>query len=239
MNYDNPATRLLTILEKGRQEAGSTNCRQVWQKLLGVAKNDSSLLMSRLGKTMELPDQIVKALREEFPNQAELETHWTEQVNAAFMVQNLHGAWDSFMNNIDANSMVMLRFASHLLQGRSNLKALSTEELQNMQATIEGLLSEIRASEALDVDLKKYLIRSLQRILLAISEYALTGALPVLDAIDSTFGHAAVDVQYRNFLTDSELGKRLLDSLSAMANSVTVAVGLPQLTQTIQLLTNS
>jgi hypothetical protein len=39
--------------------------------------------------------------------------------------------------------------------------------------------------------------------------------------------------EYRNFLKDEELGKRLLDNLSAMANLMTVATGLPQLTVAI------
>lgn len=237
MNYDNPAARLLTILEAGKAQPGNSGCRQVWQGLLGVNKNNSSLLMSRLGKVMEMPEQIILTLREEFPNQKEMELHWSEQVNAGFMVQNLNASWDTFINNIDQNAMVMLRMVSNLLQSKANTKTLSSEELHAMRETILALIHETLESTLIGADLKTYLVRSLQKIVQAITEYALTGALPVLDAIDATFGHAAYDVEYRSFLTDSDLGKRLLDNLSAMANAVTVAVGLPQLAQAIQLLT--
>jgi hypothetical protein len=49
MNYDNPAARLLALLERGKKiPAGSTNCREAWQQLLNVT-NDDPLLMSRIG----------------------------------------------------------------------------------------------------------------------------------------------------------------------------------------------
>jgi hypothetical protein len=74
-------------------------------------------------------------------------------------------------------------------------------------------------------------------MIISIDEYRLTGALPLLDAIDTTIGHAALEKNYKSFLTDTELGKRLLDTLSSMANVVTVAVGIPQLTVAIAQLT--
>jgi len=54
MNYDNPAERLLSLLERGKAKAPATNCRTVWEELLEV-NGDSPLLMARLGKVMELP----------------------------------------------------------------------------------------------------------------------------------------------------------------------------------------
>lgn len=47
------------------------------------------------------------------------------------------------------------------------------------------------------------------------------------------FGHIVRNKEYRYFLKDEVLGQRLLDSLSAMANLLTVATGLPQLTVAI------
>lgn len=70
-------------------------------------------------------------------------------------------------------------------------------------------------------------------MIVSIDKYRLTGALPLLDAIDTTIGHAFLENGYKSFLTDTELGKRLLDTLGSMANVVTVAVGIPQLTLAI------
>jgi hypothetical protein len=43
-----------------------------------------------------------------------------------------------------------------------------------------------------------------------------------------------VDPRYKSFLTDADLGKRVLDLLQAAGGLVTVATGLPVLTQAAQ-----
>ena len=91
-------------------------------------------------------------------------------------------------------------------------------------------------SSEITPDLKKYVIHHLRKILTAIEEYKISGALPILDAVESTIGHAYLDTSYRNFLTSSEVGAKILETLAATANVVTVAVGIPQLAQGFALL---
>jgi hypothetical protein len=88
-------------------------------------------------------------------------------------------------------------------------------------------------SALLPQELKAYLARELNELQHRLRCYGITGALPVLRQVESMVGHCLVDQSYYSFLTSHELGKRLFDSLNAMAAVVTVAVGLPQLTQTI------
>lgn len=236
MNYDNPAARLLSILERGKTKTPATNCRAVWEDLL-EAKGDLPLLMARLGKVMELPRLTITSLKEEFPQQGDMWTHWESQVNSAFMVQNLHANWDSFINNIDAHTLTYLRMASSLLQAKANTKLIEDADLASVREALTEILVEVITSDLPD-EVKRYVVRNLRKIVDSIDEYKLTGALPLLDAVETTLGHAAVDKQYKTFLTDTDLGKRLLDTLASMANVVTVAVGLPQMTQAIALLTN-
>ena len=236
MNYDNPAARLLAILEKGKAQPGTAKCRSVWEGLLEV-QGDEALLMSRVGKVMELTQLAVEAIRDASPETGDSWSHWAIQVNAAFMVQNMHATWDTFIGNIDSHTISYLRISSSLLQARSNTKLIAGSELASVRSTLEALITEVlESSESAEV--KRYLLRSIRQIVSAIDEYRLGGALPVLDAIESAVGHVVVDKEYKNFLVNTELGKRVFDTLSATANLVTVAVGLPQLTQAIALLTN-
>jgi hypothetical protein len=153
------------------------------------------------------------------------------------MVQNMHGEWQSFISNIDTYTLTYLKMTSSMLQAKVNAKLLTGTDLVSIRGKLDAILVEVLASDLPD-EVKKYLVRNLQKIVGSIDEYKLTGALPLLDAVETTFGHAAVDKQYHPFLTDTELGKRLLDTLGALANVVTVAVGLPRLTQAIALLSN-
>lgn len=236
MNRDNPAARLLAILEKGQNIPRTESCRIAWQKLLCV-ENNQALLMSRIGKVMELPEQAIQALRADSPEQSESWEHWANQVNTAFMVQNLNGPWESFINYIDVHSIRYLRLSARILEVASNTKLIAAEELSTVREKLNLIHEEILNAE-IPEEVKQYLVRYLRKILTGIDEYSLTGALPLLEAVDTIVGHALLDTSYKGFLRDTELGKKLLDTLSAMANLVTVAVGLPQLTQALVLLSS-
>ncbi len=231
MKYDNPAARLLSIIERGKQIAPNEVCRNAWQQILSVS-NNNPLLMSRLGKAMELPELTIAALQEMCPDEGNTWSHWESQVNHAFMSQNLNAGWDSFINAIDQHSVTNLRLAAGLLQAKSNTKILADSDMENVKSQLTALYEEI-INSAFDEDVKKYIARYVRKIIIAIDEYKITGALPLLEAIETAIGHAALHPEYKNFLTDEDLGKRLLDTLAAMANVVTVAIGSLQLSQAI------
>ncbi len=234
MNYDNPAARLLALIAAGKKIPNTTSCRDAWQSLLGV-REDNPLLMSRLGKAMELPEATILALKEHFPAQKKSWAYWEPQVNGAFMAQNLNGKWATFIDQIDAHSVNYLEMSADLLQSRANTKPIVGQEMDVLREKLNQILTEVMGSEIPD-DVKKFAARNIRKIIISIDEYKLTGALPILDAVDSAIGHAHVDKSYMSFLRDTELGGKLLDTLAAAANVVTVAVGLPQLTQAIALI---
>lgn len=234
MNYDNPAERLLVILREGKKFPKTESCRKVWEHLLGVSA-DTALLTARLAKVMQLPAVIRDALREEFPEQGNTWGHWEAQVCGAFMSQDLQATWDTFTKHIDVHTLTYLQMSSGLLQSRANTKLVANGDLDAFKTTLNEILKELIASEQ-PVEVKLYLTRALQKIITTIDEYRITGALPMVDAIEATIGHAVRHGEYRSFFTDTALGERLMETLSAMANVVTVAVGVPQLGQAIALL---
>ena len=133
--------------------------------------------------------------------------------------------------------LTYLKMASSLLQAKANTKLIAETDLVSIRERLDAILVEVLSSGQPE-EVRRYLARNLRKIIGSIDEYILTGALPLLDAVETALGHAAVDKQYKSFLIDTELGQRLLDTLGSMANVVTVAVGLPQLTQAIALLAN-
>jgi hypothetical protein len=56
LKTDNVAGRLLDILVEGEKiEKNSTSSKEAWSKLLNMKADNPALLISRLGKVMELP----------------------------------------------------------------------------------------------------------------------------------------------------------------------------------------
>jgi len=234
MEYDNPAARLLSLLEKCKQKPGHMACKQAWREILDTGK-DAALLMSRLGKVMELSQVTIEALRESFPNRETTWSHWNSQVNSAFMNQNLSATWDTFINHIDHHTIVYLQLSSDLLQGKSTTKLLENEKLNELRDELTELCDSV-INSSLSSEIKKYITRALRKLVTNIDEYRLTGALPLLEAVEGMVGHACVDVEYKEFMQTNELGRKLLVTLGAIADAVTVAIGIPQLSHSIGLL---
>ncbi len=96
MQHDNPAARLLAILEYGMKQNRGKNCRSTWALILKTGENES-LLMSRLGKVMALPEEIYEKIKINFPNQLEAYKYLSNMVNTGFKRQDLAGNWLTFM----------------------------------------------------------------------------------------------------------------------------------------------
>ncbi len=66
LKIDNPAQRLLDILETGKTLPDAQNCRKAWIELLHAEENNEQHLLSRLAKVMELPGRILQVRRNHF-----------------------------------------------------------------------------------------------------------------------------------------------------------------------------
>lgn len=233
MKYDNPAGRLLEILTAVSKYDKTTDARTVWTEVFSLPRNElSPLLTARLAQAMLLPYEAVSLLAEEHP---ELPTpSWALKVCAAFQVHNVHGAIDSFKSSINAETLANLQTSAVLLDKGSKRKTLSQSELAEMKEAIALVLQDVLEATEIPDDLRVYLGRALRKIITAIEEYELTGATPILEAIEQAVGHAMVDPVYKSFLTDADLGKRVFEALQAAAGIVTVATGMPLLMQAAQ-----
>lgn len=232
---DNPAARLLAILELGIQQDQNIKCREIWRKILNVGSGEDALLMSRLGKIMELPEQAIQIIIKDLPNQKETYKHWSAQVHKAFSEQNLNSAWQTFRQHIDSHTLTYLRLTADLIQMKSSTSILTSDNTQELKSKIDELLSEVLASE-LDSEIKQHIARYLQKILISIDEYRISGALPIIESVEAAFGHAFFDESYRHAMATTEIGAKTVSVLSALASAVTVALGAPQLPQAFQLL---
>jgi hypothetical protein len=94
------------------------------------------------------------------------------------------------------------------------------------------LLIEIENSNITD-SLKTYLQREIVELLQKISEYQISGGLPIIRQTESMVGHIVFAPEYNDFLKENSIGHKLKDSLESVSNLVTVASSLPQISQVI------
>lgn len=233
MANDNAASRLFELLSQAKSIDQNMQSARAWRRLLRT--DDSSLLLSRLGKMIALPEEISAALSNSTDTSPAVVGHISRQFYTAFSSHGFENKWEIFVARIDSHMLNYLTLASTLLETQAKTRRLEDSELDELRAEFQDLLERTRTSE-LPPRLKSYVVSQLHSLISALDNYFITGAEPILDRIEATIGHAHIDSEYKGFLKDHELGKSLLDCLGAAANVVTVAVGIPQLAQVIQLL---
>lgn len=148
------------------------------------------------------------------------------------MQQQLAGQWGTFAGQVQPYCIAQLGLTAELIQTRLGTSLIDEAEIIRVLDGLADLLSEIDRS-GLDNQLKAYLGREICELQQLLRNYRLSGAMPVLKQAESMLGHSLLDPNYSKFLKNHELGARLLENLSAMANLLTVAVALPQLTQSL------
>lgn len=234
MAHDNAASRLLELLTRAQGINPNMTSINAWEQLLD-AKSNQALLLSRMGKMIALPEQIATTLSSSVDTSPGVVQHISSQLYAAFTTHKFNEKWEIFLARIDSHITNYLALASTLLETQVKTKRLEAEELQGLRDRFANLLESVRACD-LPPRIKAYVVLQLHDLIATLDDYFITGAEPLLQRIEATIGHAYLDPQYKVFLKDHELGRTLLECLGAAANLVTVAVGIPQLIQLIQLL---
>jgi hypothetical protein len=234
MDYTNPAFRLLSILEEGRKIDQSKSCRAAWAQLLKTNENSPELLI-RLGKTMELPSIIVQALQDTYPDDPNTWGHWNSQIQHAFMVQQLNTQWTGFISHIDQHSYTYLRMHAKLLQVQSKTKPLNSGILEKTRSDLNECLTNLLPAE-IDQEVKSYLARNLRKLIAAIDEYHITGTSGIFDSIEVVMGHQVFDPKYKEFIREHDLGQQISTIVGTVADAMTIVLGLPQISSSINTL---
>ena len=232
MLFDNPAASLQAILERGVAEKNDQPCHAVWSRILELKPDEPGGLFSKLSAVMDLPRRTLVLLQASFPNQVAAAQIWMGPVESGFMQQQLNAQWSTFSAHIQPYCIAQLGLTAELIQTRLGAELMEEEDLLKVLSDLSELQDEIDRS-VIDRALKAYLCRGLSELQHTIRNYRISGALPILNQTEAMVGHSLLDPAYSSFLKNHALGARLLENLSAMANLLTVAVSLPQLTQAL------
>lgn len=229
MITDNSAARLLKILDHGKGINSDTPAKQAWARIFELENSlnnteTQSILMSKLGQVMLLPHETMTLLEQYYPAQAPALNHTLAQIQSAFVSQNLSDKWYTFIRYIDKHCIDALTMTSALLENKLETKIIDSDELESFKARVQELIEHTIKSD-LTSEFKKFMTHYLQKILNAINDYLISGAMPILDAVEATLGHAVLDPSFKEELKESETGQKIRDMLGDLANLVTIAAG--------------
>ena len=229
LKIDNPAQRLLDLLEQGNKYKKAENCREVWRHLLLAEGMEEHHLLIRLAHAMALPGRIIQVREDNFSTLRGKSNHWKSCIDRAFVSQILNSDWNTFWQHIDDRTLTELGMLSDLFETRGAHAVIAAEEINDLLARITQLRNEIRES-GLSATLKTLLLKQLSQIQEALESYSISGVEPVMEAVQSTLGLAVLHPEYRNEIskgTGSQFGEKISSLLTDTASVVTIAGAMP------------
>lgn len=233
MALDNPAARLLSILERGLEIEDAKPCRHAWCELLSVDLNDHATLMGRLGRVMSLSTDIVDNLRVVDGINVDRYMHWVAPLQNAFIRNNLNGSWKEFKGQINIHVINYLSMTSDLLSHTKPEGTFSDGSLEKIKTSASALIEEVRLSELPD-DVRFFMMKSLYQIVVAVEEYILTGASSISSAVESAFGHGFLNKASVEAASTDSVAKKFWQAMANIALIVSITTGTLQLAPAVK-----
>lgn len=212
MSSGNPAGRLLRIVEEARKLQDQTPVKQAWQQILEVDKRDHAQLMFRLGRVMLLPEQTMAEIREHYPEEAEDQAHWVQQVNKALLQGSLGGKWNTVKGHLDDHTVRYLKLASAMLKKVRGENLLHEDQLKAMRGKLEEVLKEVEATN-LSTEARATIRRHVNNALNALDEYKICGKQGIEEAAHQAIGELAVNHAVREEVSKTPVGRRFAGAL--------------------------
>ncbi|WP_421206828.1 hypothetical protein [Aeromonas enteropelogenes] len=226
MRSDNPAARLLAILKLGQTHNINSIAKSVWFSIFSIEEEDlvaaESLLMAKLGQVMLLPHNTQNLVSTYYPELSEDLTYVMSKLQDAFIRQNLSGAWSTFIGHIDVHCISTLSMTATLLDHKLETSLIAPDDIERFRERVQTLISDSLKIE-LNKEFKKFIVHYLQKILTALNDYLISGAQPILDALEATLGHAVLDPEFKEHLKEDGFGKNVREFIGDLANVVTIA----------------
>jgi len=229
VKIDNPAARLHNFITLTQVDKNSSStCRSILKANLYLSpKAHDYEIYHALAGLLSLPAQITTILDENFPGK--VWKHWLTQIETAFSRIDLNGPWVNVIKTIDSRSMTELEMISTLFETKGHIALLDMTQMEKFREKINELKNDIITAD-LSAGMRKMILHYLNKILNAIESYEITGVEPIMEAIDATIGRAATNEDYRAALKETGIGKKLGEFIGVVANTVTIAQGIPFVT---------
>lgn len=228
MLLNNPAARLLSILEKGLEHKNEAGCRAVWCQLLNVENGDQATLMGRIGKVMSLTTDIMESLNTIGGVKVERYLHWVNPIENAFIKNDLNGHWGGFRSQINVHVINYLSMTSDLLSHQRPERILDKPSLESILENARELIDEVRLSD-IPEQVKSFMIKLLHKVCMAVEEHSINGSEVISSAVESAFGYGVLHAEVVELAKTNKTAKKFWQGMANIALIVSISTGVQQL----------
>lgn len=234
---DNPARRLHSFLVLATSIKPHVDSKNALMSIFKLTGQDNVVLRRKMIRLEETFNVVIEMVENVLPKGAVSCWHIQKQLNTAFLNLSLQGSWGKFIDPIDQHVIDGLLSISTIMDFHPNdyhlhSENLSNEQLQSLKDQANKLLEDVVSSDFPE-DLKIFIVSHVRKILEAIDDYRISGAMPIIENIEGVFGHVGLrayqDDSYKGKLLSSGLGPIIRDSVGVMANTIQIVTGYPHL----------
>lgn len=242
--FDNPARRLLTILTKAKLIPTNENTFSAWREIFNLSHDTATQdILMKIGKLYKLVEEVNEFIKVTAPNNLEDNNYWTTQVLHFLAQSSLSRSWADSICYIDDHTIKYLKMTAQIIDfnldknQNNHLKNLDPNKIKDINESIKKLYEEVLNSD-LNEQLKISVLKYLSRLIQTLEEYWITGSEAVLEAIELTIGHMAVDSKYREFMTKEPLGSSIMQKIGDVIIIMTAAKGFLEIIEKTNTLLN-
>jgi hypothetical protein len=227
---DNPAGRLVSLVNRIRTYDLGKRSLDVWQKILGA---DGVLeVANRFALVLTLP-KAAKDSIESIPDiNHELHLRWVPALQQALAGHSFNSPMNTFTTPIDGPAMYALEYCADLLSNRRPKKVIEQSELESLAHKIDQLRQDVAVAD-LSSAVKEYIFDNLDLISGAIRDYQFVGVRPLERALHATVGSIPFKKQEALQMKGTDFSKRFWEIVGRIAMILSVVNSAVQLTKSV------
>lgn len=227
MKIDNPAERLINFMNKSLKVINphTRSTVSALREIFELSQSEGhDVLLMRTGELFQLPGKIEAIVKEHFEHEELYSNAWKESILNSFRSMNLSGAFNSLTSTIDQSALREIKLMSMMFKTKGTLDIIDENKLANWKQDLFKLKSEVIESDEYSLELKKQLIRYINKLIIAIESYQINGNEALMDAMEAATGHMLLDPEYRETVMNEQSGpaQQFRDILSSIADATSI-----------------
>lgn len=230
MSSNNPAGRLLRLLETGQKKPEGKRASEVWAELLRAESGDFADVLRRLGIVQQLPYHVRDKISRIDDIDTELHLRWMPQVEKAFGSFQLRSPWKNFITHIDEPTLMALSFCNDRLS-RQEEGGFNDEVVRDSIREAEEIRQLVHESN-LEKSVRDFLSKHVSNIHHSLEEYPISGPEAIEEALQITIGSVTINQEIYHKSRETSIGirfwkfvERLVLISTLVVNSITMLGG--------------
>lgn len=184
---NNPAGRLLDILQLAMQQQDNAKLRSVWATVCGVPDSDTSAVLDVLADVIKLSNEAKAALEAVDQTEDKIFVEPFKNIEPFFSEINLENPWHVYKKRLTEATLKGLRYGAYELSRQSPYKVVKATDLEALQSDLSSLMDKVTDSD-LPPELKSAIFRRLEGVHHSLRLFSVNGPEGLQEAIDSVVG---------------------------------------------------